>query len=721
MAVQQLAHSVAALHQRIDRLEQQQGWAMPAATGWAPPAGPAWPTHASAPGVTGASAPVAGVAPPAVPPGALPRHAHVGPRRPWWQVGPLESVTPDKAPIVALAAAGGLAVLVGMLFFVWYAVERGWLSPTTRLLLGGAAGLGMLLGAWPLADRNRPAAGGLGGAGLGTWFGVWLVARHVHGVVGPTETFAGLCAISVACLVMAGLRRLRLMAILGALAAFATPIATATGADRLHELMAYQLLVMAALVALEHARRWPELGHIAVGGTWLLVAGWGQGHLQPATADKLLVWTLVLLAVTTAQTVLLRVRDLPAAHAAGRHLVGGLFAWSAVAAAAWDRTHLFAAITFGMAAWHLAVLGWSRLRGPCTSVHAVLLGLGWALLFAFGPIAFEGTARPGWWLGQGLVGAFTVALGRGWLPVRLAAAPLVGVLAWVLEADRGDTGLAFGLAVAAVLVMIALWPAGRTHAAEPGEHEPGGTMAMVLLVLASILGGAIAEPHLAPTSAAWAALAVAGVGVVAVARAFVRFDPLRVKGAVIGLALGLAWAVGHVVLDGLLELEAAGAGRAAVAVVGVVVGVAGLALLVRLRQRDPGLAAVAEPHDIAGVVVALGGGLAVQMVVASWLCARMPTDPARWSLVLASLSVIGALVALGGLVVGLRLQREAWRKLALGGLVAVAAKVVVVDLSEVDIAYRVLSFVGLGACMLLGAIAYGRALRGLRSPGDPKP
>jgi uncharacterized membrane protein len=98
-------------------------------------------------------------------------------------------------------------------------------------------------------------------------------------------------------------------------------------------------------------------------------------------------------------------------------------------------------------------------------------------------------------------------------------------------------------------------------------------------------------------------------------------------------------------------------------------------------------------------------------VVGSWLFAQMPGDPGLWSLMLASISVIAALAALLGLVASLRFQRELWRKLALGGLVAVAAKVVLVDLSEVDIAYRVLSFVGLGACMLLGAIAYGRALQ----------
>lgn len=728
--IQQLAVHVTAIHERLERLEQRER-ERAGVIGGAPPQAPAVSgatlPPAAIPGVTAAT-PTSFVAPaspaspgwpsasPAVPgaPWAAPVAA-TPPRAPWWQVGPLQTVTADKAPIVALAAAGGLAVLVGMLFFVWYAVDRGWLSPITRLWLGGAAGLAMLVAAWPLADRNRAAAGGLGGAGLGTWFGVWIVARHVHGVVDAPTTFAGLAAVAAACLVVAGLRQLRLMAILGALAAFVTPIATATGSARLHELMAYQLVVMAALVALEHVRRWPELGHIALVGTWLLVGGWAQGNIGPTTVDPLLGWAVVLLVVASAQAVLLRLRGL-AGHAAGRQLVGGLLAWGAAVTATWDRPSLLAGSTLGMAVWHLAVLGGSRSRGASPGFHAVLLGLAWAQLFAFGPLRFEGTSLPAWWLAQGLAGALTVAVARGGRPVWLAAAPLLGVAGWVSDATPGDVGLRFGLAVAAVLVVIAVWPAGRAPDVEAGEHEPDGVMAAFLFTLAALVAGGLAELHL--VRPALAPLAVLGVGLAGSVRALVRIDPQRVRGTVVALALALAWAVGHVALDGLLRRPEASAGRAAVAAAAGLVGALALVILLQLRRRPRAFAALAELHDVAGVLVVVGPAVALQLLVTSWLYAQWLGHPGLGSLVLAGMSVIGAVAALVGLVAGLRFQREAWRKLALVGLVAVAVKLVLVDLSEVDVAYRVLSFVGLGACMLLGAIAYGRALR---RHGPPEP
>ncbi|MEM7160171.1 MAG: DUF2339 domain-containing protein [Myxococcota bacterium] len=628
----------------------------------------------------------------------------------WWQVGGLQSVSPERFPIVALAAAGGLAVLAGMLFFVWYAVDQGWLSPTTRLMLGGIAGLAAIVGAWPLARRHPSAAGGLGGAGLGTWFVVWTVARHVHDVVGATTTFAGLASAALLCLVVAGHRHLRLMAVLGALAAFATPLAASTGADRLHELMLYQLVIMGALVALERIRRWPELGHMALVGTGLLMAGWAGDHLNAGSHDRLLGWSLTLLVAVTAQTVQLRMTGFSSAHAALRQLAGGLFVWSLVGAAAWDRPELLAGLTLGMGLWHLALAAWSTRRGEGGGLDTVALGLGWAQLFAFGPLFFDDWGMAWWWLAQATLGAATVAFRPGWTPVRLMILPLVGLYGWVFDTSWHELGLTLGLLGSAVVVLVGLWPGPRRDELPADTAEGAGQWAPALLVFGAVLAGLVAEEHLLVGDRIYAPLLVLGVGALATLRCTLRYEYWRARGTVLAISVALSWATYHLIEGGLFHRATEGGPRLVIAGTCVAVAATAYALLRRLRAGDGSAHRDEQTHDMTGILVALGVVIAVQMLVTHGVFATVTDTPDRWSINVASVSVVGAVATLLGLVLGLRLRREAWRKLALGGLAVVAAKVVFIDLSEVGIAYRVLSFVGLGACLLLGAIAYGRAL-----------
>jgi uncharacterized membrane protein len=74
----------------------------------------------------------------------------------------------------------------------------------------------------------------------------------------------------------------------------------------------------------------------------------------------------------------------------------------------------------------------------------------------------------------------------------------------------------------------------------------------------------------------------------------------------------------------------------------------------------------------------------------------------------AVLSGLWALVGVGALVAGLLRDRRELRLGALALLTLALAKVGLYDLASLDSMYRVASFVGLGALLLLGAFAWQR-------------
>jgi hypothetical protein len=84
-----------------------------------------------------------------------------------------------------------------------------------------------------------------------------------------------------------------------------------------------------------------------------------------------------------------------------------------------------------------------------------------------------------------------------------------------------------------------------------------------------------------------------------------------------------------------------------------------------------------------------------------------------------SVSILWALIGMAVFLAGLIGWRQGIREVGLGLLAVATGKVFLFDLSYLDVAYRVLSLIGLGLLLLVGAFAY-QSLRPRRpEAGDP--
>ncbi len=174
-----------------------------------------------------------------------------------------------------------MLALAGLLFFQ-YSIERGLITPTMRVALGTAVGLGCLGGSdWLRRRRYGWASSGIAGAGVVILYAAFWAAHVLYALIGAAPAFVLMILVTSTCCLVAYRSGSLLVAVLGLVGGFATPLLLSTGTDRPIGLFGYVLLLDLGLLALGHGRRWPALGVLSLLGTVLLQGLWIGARMGP--------------------------------------------------------------------------------------------------------------------------------------------------------------------------------------------------------------------------------------------------------------------------------------------------------------------------------------------------------------------------------------------------------------------------------------------------------
>ncbi|MGE3310639.1 MAG: DUF2339 domain-containing protein [Limisphaerales bacterium] len=172
---------------------------------------------------------------------------------------------------------GGLALFLGVAYFVKYSFDRNLIPPSGRVLIGLMTGLGLLVGGTRLrAAAYKVTAQTLCATGV-VILDASLFAGHAFYQLAwlPTSlTFLGMTAVTVAAFVLAVRMDAKVIAILGMLGGFLTPILLSQGRDQALALFLYVALLDLGLVAVALKRRWDSLAVGAAIGTVVMQLGW---------------------------------------------------------------------------------------------------------------------------------------------------------------------------------------------------------------------------------------------------------------------------------------------------------------------------------------------------------------------------------------------------------------------------------------------------------------
>ena len=235
----------------------------------APSPAPAPPEPAAAP--PSLPARVRPAAPPPRPPSPPPRRK---PREPRWWEG--EISYSDLLGARALAVAGGIVTLLGIVLFFVLAVNRGWINPELRLGFGALASTAAFAAGFWIRRRYGQLHSALAavGAGIAGGFATLVAATALYEFVPEVWALAaaaGLAAVGVA---VALSWNSQLVAGLGLVGALLMPLLAVIEEDELSFVgtgFAAVVLAGAAIVGIE--RRWRELLLVSAGVAVPQIAG----------------------------------------------------------------------------------------------------------------------------------------------------------------------------------------------------------------------------------------------------------------------------------------------------------------------------------------------------------------------------------------------------------------------------------------------------------------
>ena len=218
--------------------------------------------------------PTARPAPPSPPP---PTPTPPSPPRP--SVPP----APPKPPFdwesllgVRLAAAvAGIALVVGAVLFLKISIDRGWLAPPIRVLIGVITAIVLLVVCERKAARRyHVTANALDAAAIAILFSTFFAAHALWDLIPTTPTFLLLALVTAVAVLLSIRRESMFIAVLGLLGGFLTPILLSTGENRPIPLFSYLLLLNVGLAWVAYQKRWPALTVLSAIFTTIYQWGW---------------------------------------------------------------------------------------------------------------------------------------------------------------------------------------------------------------------------------------------------------------------------------------------------------------------------------------------------------------------------------------------------------------------------------------------------------------
>ena len=168
---------------------------------------------------------------------------------------------------------GILIFIIGIGFFVKYAIDQNWINETARTLMGYAVGAGMLVLAERLHKRYHTFSSLLAGGAFGIYYLITAIAFHYYALFSHTIAFVILCVTTIFMSAVSVLYDRKELAVTALVGGFIAPFIISTDSSSIISLQIYITILNIGMFCLAMYKKWAILPMVSFAFTYIIL--WG--------------------------------------------------------------------------------------------------------------------------------------------------------------------------------------------------------------------------------------------------------------------------------------------------------------------------------------------------------------------------------------------------------------------------------------------------------------
>ncbi len=174
----------------------------------------------------------------------------------------------------ALSVIGIFTLVLGIGYFVKYAIDRNWIGESGRVAIGMITG-GILLGIGHWLRKNYSIFGSIiTGGGISVFYLTITIAFQEYGMFSQNVAFGILAVITLASVLLANFYKSEVLNIVALIGGFLAPILVSTGQSNYLFLFSYLSIINIGMLVIAFLRNWKSLGWLAFTFTSIYFLTW---------------------------------------------------------------------------------------------------------------------------------------------------------------------------------------------------------------------------------------------------------------------------------------------------------------------------------------------------------------------------------------------------------------------------------------------------------------